>query len=80
MRFIITSLALSVGLIAGSAATPASAEILYPWCRQPSDGGNYCGYSSEAQCQQNSGHGSFCIQNPRYVGPAAAAPAKRRSR
>jgi hypothetical protein len=75
-----TVLATLIILVAASATDRASAEILYPWCRQPSDGGNYCGYSSEAQCQANSGHGSFCIQNPRYQAPAAAVPAKRRSR
>jgi hypothetical protein len=71
MRIIFAGLTL---LIATSAAAPASAEILYPWCRQPAEGGNYCGYSSEAQCQGESvGKGAFCIQNPMYKAPAAAA-------
>jgi hypothetical protein len=79
MRIIFAGLTL---LIAASAAAPASAEILYPWCRQPAEGGNYCGYSSEAQCQGESvGKGAFCIQNPMYRAPVAAATAgKRRAR
>ena len=57
MRIIFAGLTL---LIAASAAAPVSAEILYPWCRQPAEGGNYCGYSSEAQCQGESvGKGAF---------------------
>ena len=74
-----TVLAAMIVLVTASTADRATAEILYPWCRQPSDGGNYCGYSSEAQCRENSGTG-FCIQNPRYQAPAAAAAGKRRSR
>lgn len=79
MRFVLAALTV---LIAAFTADRARAEILYPWCRQPAEGGNYCGYSSEAQCQGESiGKGAFCIQNPMYKAPAApATPGKRRSR
>jgi hypothetical protein len=83
MRMICAGLVVS---IAASAAQPASAEILYPWCKQEAEGAGYCGYSSEAQCMQQAGR-AFCIQNPRYQGPtnpspaaAGGAPGKRRSR
>lgn len=85
MRIIFAGLAM---LLAAAAVDTASAEILYPWCRQPAEGGNYCGYSSMEQCQgESTGKGAFCIENPRYQGPAkvskpsgATAPGKRRGR
>lgn len=75
-------------LLTATSADTASAEILYPWCRQPADGGNFCGYSSFQQCLgESTGKGAFCIQNPQYQGPAgaskpagAAATGKRRGR
>jgi hypothetical protein len=59
-------------LIVASAADTASAEILYPWCKQPAEGGNNCGFSTLEQCQAG-GTGGFCIENPRYQGRANAS-------
>jgi hypothetical protein len=74
MRVILFGLTL---LIAASAADTASAEILYPWCRQSADGSINCGFSSQQQCQDTAvGKGAICIENPRYQGPAAASAKK----
>lgn len=63
-------------LIAASAADPASAEILYPWCRLSADGGTNCGFSTFEQCQ-SFGKGAFCMKNPNYQEPASPAPGRR---
>lgn len=83
MRMVFAGLVVA---IAAAGAQPASAEILYPWCKLDTEGANYCGYSSETQCMQQVGR-AFCIQNPRYQGPANPSPSatpgtpgKRRSR
>ena len=60
-------------------ATPARADIQYPWCAQHSgrDGGRNCGFSTLEQCRATvSGIGGFCERNLFYTGPAER-PAKR---
>lgn len=65
------------------AATPARAEIQYPWCAEY--GGNdanatNCGFSTLAQCRATiSGMGGSCYENPLYTA-AATRPKKTRSR
>lgn len=76
MRVLLVGLSL---LLAALAAPSASAEIVYPWCRQPAEGGNNCGFTSFEQCMGDSGgRGAFCIENPRFQGPPKAAAPKRR--
>ena len=58
------ALAATIGVsVAVGAATPASAEVQYPWCaqyRKPLDA-NY------QQCRETvSGIGGFCYRNPAY--------------
>lgn len=54
------------------AASPAGAEVQYPWCAQykkPIDATN-CGFVTYRQCQATiSGVGGFCYQNPAYPPP-----------
>lgn len=85
MRTIITSLllgAVAALTISPLVATPARAEIEYPWCAQYGGGrdglgATNCGFVTLAQCQATvSGVGGFCIQNPMY--PAAPNPQPRR--
>jgi hypothetical protein len=67
-------------LIPAFAADIASAEIQYPWCRQSSDGGTNCGFTTLEQCQSG-GTRAFCIQNSQYQGSAnASAPGRARRR
>lgn len=54
-------------------ASPARAQIYYPWCAQYSGGGmggsSNCGFSTFAQCQATvSGVGGFCVRNSFYTG------------
>jgi hypothetical protein len=64
-------------LIAVSVADTASAEILYPWCRQSADGSINCGFSSQQQCQDTAvGKGAFCVENPSYRGSGGASAKK----
>jgi hypothetical protein len=57
-------------------ASPARAEIQYPWCVQYGGGRNgigatSCGFVSREQCMATaSGLGSMCVENPAY--PALA--------
>jgi hypothetical protein len=60
------------GVFALSAATPASAEVQYPWCaqyRKPIDATN-CGFVNYQQCRETVfGIGGFCYRNPAYLPP-----------
>ena len=85
MRTNITTLLFgAVALLAVSPwmATPARAEIEYPWCAQYGGGreglgATNCGFVTLAQCRATvSGIGGFCIQNPMY--PAAPDQPRRR--
>lgn len=54
------------------AASPASAEVQYPWCaeyRRPLDATN-CGFVNYQQCRETiSGIGGYCYRNPSYHPP-----------
>jgi len=53
-------------------ATPARAEIEYPWCAVYNmiGGGTNCGFSTLAQCRATiSGIGGSCEPNQFYKGP-----------
>ena len=55
-------------------ATPARAEIEYPWCAQYGgrDGGRNCGFVSYEQCMETvRGMGGFCERNLFYPGSAS---------
>jgi hypothetical protein len=80
MRIVVCGIVSALVLvIATAAAHTAVAEIIYPWCRQPAEGGNNCGFSSFEQCMGSGlGAGVFCIENPRYQLPAKATTPKRR--
>jgi hypothetical protein len=55
-----------------SFATPARAEIYYPWCANYCcGGGSNCGFSTIEQCRATiSGIGGFCDPNPFYTPPS----------
>jgi hypothetical protein len=58
-----------------TAASPAAAEVWYPWCAtyaaEDGDGGTNCGFVTVAQCRASvSGVGGVCYENP------ARAPAR----
>ena len=61
--------------IASISATPARAEIEYPWCAQYGDsygGGRNCGFSTIEQCRATvRGIGGFCEPNLFYPGSAS---------
>ena len=62
--------------IASISATPARAEIEYPWCAQytggEDGGGRNCGFSTIEQCRATvSGIGGFCEPNLFYSGAAS---------
>ena len=73
-RFIIALGALAAMAGAGQLATPASAEIDYPYCRDRG-GGEYnmrCDFTTLEQCQATaSGLGGSCSLNPFYKGSNA---------
>lgn len=74
MRIVLSSLTL---LIAVGVTVTASAETVYPWCRQSADGSINCGFTSQAQCMDTAvGKGAICMQNPRYQGPSADSAKK----
>ena len=56
-----------------SAAKPAAAETIYPWCAIYSErtvGATNCGFSTLAQCRATiSGIGGMCAENPAYAAP-----------
>jgi hypothetical protein len=72
-----TFAALSLGSIFGT-ATPAMAEIEYPWCLMPNRfTPQSCTFSTLEQCRATQqGNVGFCDRNPRYV--AAQTPKRRR--
>ena len=64
-------------------ATPARAEIEYPWCAQYSGGGmgggRNCGFSTIEQCRATvSGIGGFCEPNLFYPGSASGTSQRKR--
>jgi len=65
-------------------ATPARAEIEYPWCAQYSNGGGggrNCGFSTIEQCRATvSGIGGFCEQNLFYPGSTSDTSQTKRKR
>ena len=71
LRFLTAVFALTAIAVLAGEASPASAEIYYPWCaRYGSDmgGASNCGFSTYEQCRATvSGVGGFCEVNPFYV-------------
>ncbi len=66
-------------------ATPARAEIQYPWCAQYSGGeeggGRNCGFSTLEQCRATiSGIGGSCEPNLFYSGSANEISQSKRKR
>jgi hypothetical protein len=77
-RLLLAALAaLSLGSILVT-ATPASAEIEYPWCLMPNRfTPQSCTFTTLEQCMATQqGNVGFCARNPRYV--AAQTPRQRR--
>ena len=74
-RFIIALGALAAMASAGQLASPASAEINYPFCRGVSGGEGSekrCDFSTLEQCRVTaSGLGGTCYQNPFYSGSSS---------
>jgi hypothetical protein len=65
-------------------ATPARAEIEYPWCAQyggGDSGGRNCGFSTIEQCRATiSGMGGFCEPNLFYPGLTSDTSQTKRKR
>ena len=66
-------------------ATPAGAEIEYPWCAQytggEQGGGRNCGFSTLEQCRATiSGIGGSCEPNLFYPGSASDISQSKRKR
>ncbi len=71
--------------ITSISATPAGAEIEYPWCAQygggAMGGGRNCGFSTIEQCRATvSGIGGFCEPNPFYPGSASDTSQRKRKK
>jgi hypothetical protein len=70
-----------VSLAAASTATPAQAEVYYPWCAVYAGGANgigatVCSFNTVQQCQETvRGVGGMCQPNP-----ASPAPVQTRTR
>ena len=79
----ILSALLAVGAVTAVAlsATPAQAEVWYPWCATYGGRGNgvtACGWTSYAQCRATiSGIGGHCFENP---APRPAGQTRKRGR
>jgi hypothetical protein len=75
-----TFVTLAAGAGSAMLASPARAEVQYPWCahyRFPLDAVN-CGFVNFQQCQATiSGVGGFCYQNPAYPPPQPRRPRRR---
>jgi hypothetical protein len=67
-------------------ASPAGAEVQYPWCIQYGGGRNgigatSCGFVSQEQClASRSGLGAMCMPNPAYSNIARPAKIRHRHR
>ncbi len=78
-------LAIGVVLLAGiAAASPARADVEYPWCIQDAEFGypGDCSYQTREQCLVSvSGRKGYCGQNPRLQlnRPAQPSPRGRRA-
>ncbi|MBI3704376.1 MAG: DUF3551 domain-containing protein [Rhizobiales bacterium] len=61
-------LAVLISMAMPMVASPASAEVFYPWCALYKDGGGgatNCGFVTVAQCRAAiSGAGGMCYENP----------------
>jgi hypothetical protein len=80
MRRLVAVLAIAGGAMAMAplAATPAAAEVQYPWCAQYSggaegSGATNCGFTTWQQCWDTVAGGRVgdCFQNPAYQGVTA---------
>jgi len=74
----------AIAALAGT-ASPANAEIYYPWCARyggEMGGASNCGFSTFEQCRATvSGIGGFCELNPFYVDAhSGERPARKRAR
>jgi hypothetical protein len=73
MKFAISAIFGALAAItAVSTATPARAEVQYPWCAEyrTAVGGVNCGFETYRQCLNTiSGIGGICYRNPAYFPP-----------
>lgn len=69
MRSLILAATLTAGAtLASMTATPARADIEYPYCSSGGWGSGGCSFSTLQQCQAyNQGVGGWCVPNPRYA-------------
>jgi hypothetical protein len=72
-----------ISLAAASTATPARAEVYYPWCAVYAGGGfgigsTVCGFDTLRQCQETvRGLGGMCQPNPASPAPVQTKPKRR---
>jgi hypothetical protein len=72
MKIAISAIFAAITALTMSAATPASAEVQYPWCAQyrSAFGATNCGFTTYKQCLETiSGVGGICTRNPAYHAP-----------
>jgi hypothetical protein len=73
MKTITSAVLLLALVVLVGLATPARAQIYYPWCAEygggMGGGGTNCGFSTLEQCRATvSGIGGFCVRNSFYTG------------
>jgi len=85
MHKLIAILAITGGAALMAPATPAVAEVQYPWCAVYSggnegSGATNCGFVTHQQCWDTVSAGRIgdCFQNPAYQGMAAPQRAHKR--
>lgn len=80
-QLIFGAAAIAVAILVSFAATPARAEIEYPFCGYGRYGDGGCMYSTLDQCRAFIfGAGGRCERNPRYAQGAVDAAATRSRR
>lgn len=78
-RFILGTAALALAGLVQFAASPARAEIEYPYCGYAREGAGGCTFATIDQCRAFvNGAGGSCTANPRYTANAGSRPRSRR--
>ncbi len=73
MRHLIIAAAVALASFALPFASPALADVEYPYCAKGRDVGGGCNYATIEQCRAfASGTGAYCYDNPRYTAGASA--------
>jgi maltoporin len=78
-QFIFGAAAIAAAMFAPLAATPARAEVEYPYCGYARLGAGSCTFATLEQCQAFiAGTGGRCERNARYAQGSAVTPSRAR--